>query len=422
MLVFLSSCEDEGTIIGKDIMPDEDFLNFSSTDTLSVISYTMFVDSLESDNPETVFLGQLYDPYFGTTTAGFVTQLRLTNVWQGGNWTVDSVQMTLAFTNVSGDASAGHILRLSEIAEQIYPDSTYYSSQAVPLTGYSIETTLPQMKPDSANSIVVTLPVALGEYIIRDTTMLFHDDSIPDFRSYFRGFYFQLIPSANPVFMTMNLVAPGDYGSYKHQLFIYMHDETGYSDVMILNVDAKAKNASFSTYTHDFSTADPGKKIVHVNDGVKDTLSYVQCLNGIFTKLVVPGLEDIRNDPSFDGIVINKARLICPIHYDGSSYKGSAFPRQMYMGYYDNDDNTYLIPDYFIKTDYTSFFGGLVDTTAGDYTFNIARFVQRYLDDTSGEFKPEFQLALPEGSLQNAILKANSSATPVKFELTYTRN
>ncbi len=68
-----------------------------------------------------------------------------------------------------------------------------------------------------------------------------------------------------------------------------------------------------------------------------------------------------------------------------------------------------------------TFFDGTIDTTAANYTFNIARYVQRYLDDTTAYYKPELQLALPEGSLRNAILKANNSSSPVKFEMVYTR-
>jgi len=153
----------------------------------------------------------------------------------------------------------------------------------------------------------------------------------------------------------MNIEAPGDFESYKHQLFIYLHDADGNTDALVLNADAKAKNAAYSTFRHDLSTADPFLKIAHVDDGFRDTLTYVQCLNGIYTKLVVPGLEKIKDDPSLDGILINKARLTCPIHYDGSTYTGATFPRQMFMGYYDKFDRRYLIPDYNVSA---TFFDG----------------------------------------------------------------
>jgi len=417
-LFLITSCEKEGTMIGKNILPGKDFISLYSTDTLSVYSYTMYSGLLESDNPGTVFLGTVRDPYFGTTTAGFVTQLRMFTQWDGGIYTVDSVKLSLTLASVSGDAAAGHILRISEISEQIYTDSAYYSSRTVPLTGYTVEATLPQMKADTINNVILDLPVSFGEYIIRNTSMLFHSDDKPDFRSYLKGLFFQLQSAGNPVFITLSLKPPGDYEYYKHQLSIYMHDENGTSNMFVLNIDAKAKNAAYSTFSHDFSTADYNKKITHVNDGVRDTLSYIQSLNGLFTRLTIPGLEDIKKNPELKGIYINKARITCPVHFDGTNYKGSTFPSQLFMGYYDKSGKRYLIPDYSISA---AFFNGRIDTASRNYTFNIASYVQRFLNDTTGNFMPEFQLALPEGSLRNAILKANNSATPINFELVYTR-
>ncbi len=418
ILLVMNSCEDEGTIIGKNILPGKDFVNMSSTDTLSVRSYTMYTDSLDSGNPSYAFLGEIYDPYFGTTTTEFVSQIRMFSEWVEGTYTVDSVKLLLTFSNVSGDVSAGHILRMSEIAEQIYTDSAYYSSQPVNLTGFSVEVPLPELRADTINNIILDLPPSFGEYIIRDTSRLFHSDDEPDFRSYFKGLYFQLRSAGNPVFITLSLEPPGDFEYYKHQLSIYMHNPDAVKSVLTFNIDAKTKNAAFNKFTHDFSTADPDKRIIHVNDGVKDTLTYIQCLNGLYTKLSVPGLKEIKEDPSLDGIYINKARISCPVHYDGGSYIGSAFPALLYMGYYNKAGERYLVPDYYVNA---LFFDGVIDTTAGNYSFNIASYVQLFLDDSTDTYRPDFQLALPEGSLQNAILKANNSANPIKFELTYTR-
>lgn len=420
ILVLFSSCEEEGTIIGRKLLPGSDFISMYSTDTLSIRSYTMYSDSLESDNPEYSYLGQIYDPYFGTTITEFVSQLRLYDTLGSGVYTVDSVKLMLTFEEVSGDTSAGHIIRLSEISDEIFKDSTYFSSQPVPLTGYSVEAVLPVLRSDTVNTITLDLPPSFGEYLIRDKTKLFYseNDDEPDFRSYFKGLYFQLISAGNSTFIKLSLLPPDNFSTYKHVLTVYMHDADTVNSSINLILDAKTKNAAFNKYSHDYSTAEAGKKIVHINDGIKDTLSYVQCLNGVYTKFVLPGLEDIKNDTSFSGIYINKARIICPVQYDGDAYIGASFPSLLYMGYYTNTGKTYLVPDYSIST---SFYDGKIDTTAGNYTFNVASYVQNFLDDSKGTLKPEFQLALPEGSVQNAILKANSSNFPVKFELTYTR-
>ena len=53
--------------------------------------------------------------------------------------------------------------------------------------------------------------------------------------------------------------------------------------------------------------------IKHINDGYRDTLSYLQSLNGVYTKIILPGLEKMKNDPSFGKIAVNKARLTVPV-------------------------------------------------------------------------------------------------------------
>ena len=81
VVFFVSSCEEGPTKIGSDLLPGSDFVTIKSIDTLSVWSYTMYDDSIRTDNPSVSYLGQIHDPYFGTTTAEFVTQIRLGSEW-----------------------------------------------------------------------------------------------------------------------------------------------------------------------------------------------------------------------------------------------------------------------------------------------------------------------------------------------------
>ena len=78
------------------------------------------------------FWDRIYDPYFGTTNTEFVTQIRLGTKWNDSTThVVDSVRLYLRLLTVKGIKSdVVHTLRLSEIADQIYTDSAYYSDQA----------------------------------------------------------------------------------------------------------------------------------------------------------------------------------------------------------------------------------------------------------------------------------------------------
>ncbi len=417
--LFITSCEEPPSTIGSDILPQSDFVNIKSTDTISVYAYTLYEDSVRSDNPSTSFLGGIYDPYFGLTTTEFVTQLRLSKRWDGLPFTIDSVKLNLQLLNVNGASGGVHYLRLSEIASQLYLDSTYYSNKQIPLTGYVVpDIRLPELKADTINYVEVNLPIEFGEYLTRDTTKLFHDNSRPDFRSFFKGLKFSLISPGDPVFLTLSLVPPVNLGGYSDYIVLFMHDEVGNPKQYYFIMDALSKNARFNLITHDFNTASPDKRIQHINEPVKDTLSYVQGLNGVFTKVIMPGLGKIKNDPSMSNIAVNKARLIVPVYTDGVLYKGSKMASQLFMRYRTTTGLKYYVPDY---NPNNNFFDGKIDTTAYICKFNIASFVQAYLDDTNNLIQPEVEIFLPTGNTLNVILKANGSSTPVKFEFTYTR-
>jgi len=421
---FVISCEEGPTKIGEGLLPGSDFVTIKSIDTLRVWSYTMYDDSVRTDNPSVSYLGQIYDPYFGTTTAEFVTQIRLKPIWDGKPFTIDSVKLFLHLLSVKGGSGGGtHTLRLSEISQQIYTDSAYYSNKPVLLTGYEVaDIELPLLKPDTINDIALTLPVEFGNYLTRDTAMLFYSNTKPDFRSFFKGLYFRITSSADPMLVSLSIDPPDQPGDYYNLFVLYMHDEVDVQKEFYFILDATNRNASFNRFSHDFNTAAPEKKIEHINDGYRDTLSYLQYLNGVYTKITLPGLETLKNNPVFDNIAVNKARLTVPVYFDGDLYKASTVPPQLVLRYKTKSGSKYYVPDFDLNGADPNhiFFDGKIDTTANKYNFNIAAFVQGYLEDATGALKPELELFQGTGT-KNVILKANNSKTPVKFELTYTR-
>ena len=186
LIAFLiSSCEKKILNMGADLLPEGDFISLKAIDTLSVFSYTMYDDSVRSDNPSISYLGQISDPYFGTTTAEFVTQIRLKARWDGKPFTIDSVKLFLHLLSTKGTTNVIHTLKLSEISDLISPDSAYYSNTLVHTAGYVLNSVeLPVLKADTINDVVLKLPVEFGNYLTRDTSKLFYENNIhysPDF-------------------------------------------------------------------------------------------------------------------------------------------------------------------------------------------------------------------------------------------------
>ena len=157
----------------------------------------MYDDSVRTDLPSTSYLGQIYDPYFGSTNAGFVTQIRLSNKWDGLPFTTDSVKLYLYLTGVKGVRSdVIHTLNISEIDDEIYVNTPYYSGTKVNTNGFKMTgIPLPAFPVDT--TIEISLPgngVEFGKYLTRDTLKLFYNNNLPDFRAYFKGLYFQMEP------------------------------------------------------------------------------------------------------------------------------------------------------------------------------------------------------------------------------------
>jgi hypothetical protein len=426
LIAFLvSSCEEGPTQIGEGLLPEGDFVTVKGTDTLSVRSYTMYDDSIRTDNPTIAYLGHIYDPYFGTTSAEFVSQLRLLPAWDDLPFTIDSVKLVLHLLTVRGGSDENNTLTLSEISQQIYKDSAYYSNKQVPLTGYEVTNIkIPTLRADTINDIEISLPVEFGNYLTRDTAQLFHSNTKPDFRSFFKGLYFRMSSRTDPTMVSLYLAPPDanstDHTGSQNYIVLYMHDDSDVQKEFYFIIDAVNTNAAYSRYAHDFSTASPGNRITHINDYYRDTLAYLQYLNGVYTRISLPGLESLKNDPSFmHNIGVNKAKLTFPIYFDGSIYKPSTIPSQLLLRYKTKSGSKYVVPDYSIDT-YHSFFDGTPDTVANVYNFNIATFIQGYLEDVTGNLKPELELFQVSG-ISNVILKANKSKTPAKFVFTYTK-
>lgn len=429
LLGFLAaSCEEEPTIIGTDLLPQSDFVSIGGTDTITPVSYTMYDQAVRTDNPAMTFLGKISDPYFGTTTATYVTQLRLSNDWNFNSFIIDSMMLFLRFENVIGGTSGTNSISFYEIQDQLYKDTAYYSNQHVTLGGFQLENIpLPALKPDTINYVALKLPNAMfGSYLLRDTAKLFHSNTVSDFRTFFKGLQFKINSTGDPLMVSLQ-IANANEGNipignryYNNAFVVFGHSEEGTSEGYYFIIDAVNPNAAFSTYEHNFSAADPDKIITHYNNtAYRDTLTYLQSINGLYTRLILPGLKALKDSAGFKtNIAINKARLTIPYFHDDVYYTDAKAPDQLYLRYRTASGIKPFVQDYSI--DNGQYFDGLVDTVNHVYNFNLATFVQAYLEDNSGDILPELELMQGTG-IDNLILKANSSRTPLKFELTYTR-
>jgi hypothetical protein len=405
-LVFLGSCEENPSIIGKDLLPGKDFVSIRSTDTIKVNAYSNYTDSVISTNLQYSYLGWLHDPYFGDTRADFVAQLRLAQKWPGGGTPViDSVELDFPISGAKKSLGVSPQIKLSEIDEILLPKTAYYSNKNVAIKGEIGTFTLPAITKDTSQNLRILLPDSIGTHLLRDTTKLSQDADGEPFRSFFKGLKISIYDTPDPLLLGV------DFSSSGVVIRVYFSNESAagqYFDFVIASSSIR-----FNRYSHNFSAADPGKKINHVNDGVKDTAVYLQSFNGIYPVLKIPGLEHFKDSLP---ISVNKAILRVPVFLDNNIYTTSTAPIQLLLSYTTSDGIKNILPDYEISSIY---FGGVFSATNKTYTFNMAAFIQEYLEGRIPS--SEVEIYFPDGEYQNVILKANQNPTPAVFEFTYTR-
>ena len=252
LIIIVTSCEEKPTIIGKGLLPASDFVDIKSDSTLTVEAYTRYIQSVVTTNRSYSYMGKLYDEYFGETTSDFVGQLRLLQKWPGGGaFSVDSVKFFFIIQGAKGilDSTIEHKIILKETTTQLTAGAKYYSDQDPDTAGGKNFGSFPLtvIKKDTAQSLNCTLPIWVGEYLMRDTLKLSQESDANDFRSFFKGLYVALDNPVKPflaamTFETTDFTIRVYYHSYKAGLSLY------YDFVM------NANSVRYNRYIHNFSS------------------------------------------------------------------------------------------------------------------------------------------------------------------------
>jgi len=400
----LLSCSQDPGKIGIGLLPDSDFVEIGSTDTIGIRAYTMY-DELSVSNDSTVMIiGSIHDEYFGDTYCDFVTQLRLLDKWPARPYVIDSVMLAIFPSIVSGDDSTSiHRIRLCETGTRLADGDEYYSGQDPDTIRFLGEYDLPRMK--AGELLRVKLDNSVGEYLLRDTTKL--SAGVPFYEDYFKGLYCMMKSSPNSVMVEMD--ASKDLKINPLGITIYYKSDTlRYTFSFV----ATHRAVNYNRFTHDRTKGDPDKQILHVNDFVADTAVYLQSYNGVYVKLDMPALEAFRDVAN---LAVNKARIIAPVILDGKTMVDNSMPQRVYVRYRDADGKTWYIPDFMHSI---LFMDGTYYSDKDHYLFNITTFVQKYLNGEIEE--PSVELFLPLAGSRNAIFRANEKKPSFKLEFAYT--
>lgn len=411
LLIGIWSC-DQNEKIGLEITPPGERFAYHQ-DTASVIRVsTLRQDSLTSEKRSRSLLGSMNDPVFGKSRAGILTQLRLSSndVDFGENVQLDSVVLLLKYQSGIGDTTDLQHIRVYELLEDLYFDSTYYSNldissyfdEANPVADFQYYPT------PRADSLFIRIDDIIGEKILFADTSYLKDNA--SFLDYFKGLYFES-SAINEEGSVMYFDLTG--GDSRMMLYYNNSEEDSLKYEVVINSNCTWLNV----FEHDYT----GSEIeLIVNDSMGEYgRAYIQAMAGLRAYARIE-FSDTLMQLSYDGISINKAELRIPVAQEYVTNE-MLVPGNIQIFNALEDGTNEFISDIFLGEEYH---GGFYDESTGEYTFNIAKYVQDLLDvDLDFRVKNNGMFIVIKDSRisgNHLVINNNPQGEKIRLNITYT--
>jgi hypothetical protein len=420
--------------IGLDLV--ENKIGVNSTDTLSLVAYSILEDPIPTNQTNRSLLGFYSDPVFGKTRASIYTETRLittgtriASTFARDSVLLDSVVLVLAYNGYFGDLSTIQNIQVFELNDSI-PTTSVLSNRGIdtkpevlnsqwnPSTTYRIAPNDSVfVGPDTAKVVPqlrLRLNDSFGRRFIDATESDF--ESVSNYLEFFRGFkitaeepsgpgaiaYFSLGSAVSTMLVYYSII--GDTVSTRSRLHEFP-----------INEFARRFN-QFENFEHQFAS-DLIREQVFDNDTIKgEERLFVQSMSNYKVKIRIPYLKNI-----FDGqdgeIAINSAQLIIPV--DSTLIADNyGIASNLLLLRENADGNIVSLRDQLVGSQY---FGGNYDEKKKQYVFNITQHIQAVISEQI----PNGPLyLLVSGSAENAgraVLSGTKADNPMRIQIKYTK-
>ncbi len=326
-----TSCVDSDILLGNEFIPPGQEQNTSIDNSIKVRTSSFALDSVESDQAGSVFVGAYQSELFGRTNSqGLATYYPDVETFAdqdklfGKNPTLDSMRVSLQFFGYVGDTSHKMQISVHELKNlQLRSSETYYSN--FDATGFYEEQPILEFQLSGQNDTVVDMWLPESFY----SKLLLNDPEDPEnpyfvdtvFTDRFNGLYFrvnnepsigqegtirQLMLTASMMELYYHNEADGDIEADTTQLDFYFVDQ------------AWSVGNHFTTIQHDYSTANPSQGGIALEAiGNREILSdraLLQGMGGIGTLVEIDTalIADFKDRVLLDGyssIAVHKATL-----------------------------------------------------------------------------------------------------------------
>ncbi|MCX6287955.1 MAG: DUF4270 family protein [Bacteroidetes bacterium] len=377
-ILVLFSCKKDPYEVGLDLLPPSDTLKIKTTDTCTVIAYTVRVDSITTSNCPDLSLGSIADPVFGNSTIGLYTQLQPSSasVDFGIAPAVDSLILMLYYSGYYGDTTTQQRIRVYEVAEDLHIDSGYYSNRKMQV--YPNLLSELTFKPSPKDSVKVGgtmysahIRINLSKYTnYFANKLLYGPPSVYTtnamFNMFMKGLYIETQPvNYGGALLNFNI------SESLSKMILFFHNQT--TDSLTYAFLMNTSCARFLHIDHNnYIDAEQDLKQQMVN---RDTLLgrnmlYLQGLGGTRIKFRMPYMMNFGKNRK---IAINDALLL----FENPSTDTTLKPPSNIILIRDSAGYVGSVID---ELEGSSYFGGMYNKTNRTYYFRLTRHIQKLID------------------------------------------
>lgn len=381
-----SSCEKDEKI-NPSFESNSSFAFFS--DSTKILVHTVKEDSINTSNTSLALFGAFKDSAFGTSKASFYTQVLLpfngVNVVDPGNFTVDSVVLSLVYEGKYGNESE-QTIEVFRLKESLQSNKEYYSNDSLAFDPVALAQKTFVSDIDQVDSIVVPdeegnldtvsllpqlrirLDPSLGIDILNQSpeAALANNDA---FTQFFKGLY---VRPAGPLPQTIEedniLYFALTHSQSKLSIFF---TENSSNEKKLLNLPINTTANRFNRYEHFYANSPVEASL---SSSVDSLTTYLQSMSGVRPVLTFPELK--KEFPKDEKFVINKAELIFPV--TNGSYKEFGLPEKIIALTTDSTGRLIFTSDIQESAGYID---GLYDEAENAYHFNIARYLNELINE-----------------------------------------
>lgn len=424
--------------LGVGLLPPGDLLDVRNTILKEDISaYTFLEDSVITSNATKSLLGSFNDPIFGNTTINFATQFRIQSFPDyGTNPTIDSTFLYLYYRTVYGDTTTTQQIRVYELEDPIYYDTTdsagktseyiyYYdvdlkqmaSPQIIGQVDFIPKVSLDSTSSDTLAQILkIPVDVSIAEKLVSaDQSNIISNDAFLD---YFKG-----------VFIETEKVDSGgaiiSLETTNTALVVYYNNDENRADTLPDTLNMAYYMTEFSArvnnFVHDYSST-PFYNNLN-SDSNEDSLIFIQAMGGLESKIKIDNLSSWKDSVVIingDSIkyIINKAELIFNVDTTITDIKKFPLPNRLLFTYIDTAGQQFLPRDYAFYADY---YGGTFVKEDYTYRFNITQHLQQIINGEIENRDFYLKTANSNSEANRVVLKGSTSKKGIQLIVTYTK-